>query len=58
MEVTLPDLWLPILLGGLAVFLSSFVLRMLLKYHWNDFDPLPDEGKIRAAFQGVPGDRR
>ena len=60
MEVTLTDLWLPILLGGLAVFFASFVMRMVLKHHWTDFAPLPEEEALRAAFQsaGVEGGRQ
>lgn len=60
MDVSLADLWLPILLGGLAVWIASFVMRMVIKYHWTDFEPLPDEPAIRAAFQasGVQGGRQ
>lgn len=60
MEVTLVDLWLPILLGGLAVFFASFVMRMVLKHHWTDFAPLPDEEAVRGAFNsmGIEGGRQ
>jgi hypothetical protein len=60
MEVTLAELWLPILLGGLAVFFASFVMRMVLKHHWTDFAPVPDEEALRAAFNsaGVEGGRQ
>lgn len=60
MDVTLAQLWLPIVLGGLAVWLASFVMRMVLKHHANDFAPLPDEEAIRQAFHsaGFEGGRQ
>lgn len=60
MDVTIASLWLPTLLGALAVFLSSFVMRMVLKHHWSDFEALPGEESIRAAFHqaGVEGGRQ
>lgn len=58
--VSLSELWLPILLGGLAVFFASFVMRMVLKHHWSDYEKLPDEDAVREAFQkiGVEGGRQ
>jgi len=60
MDVSISELWLPILLGALAVFLASFVMRMVLKHHWSDFNALPGEETIRAAFHqaGVEGGRQ
>ncbi len=60
MDVTISSLWLPILLGGVAVWFASFVLRMVLKHHDNDFASLPDEDAIRQAFQSskVEGGRQ
>ncbi|MEE8468089.1 MAG: hypothetical protein V3T22_06515 [Planctomycetota bacterium] len=49
--VTLGSLWLAILLGGLAVFLASFVMRMVLKHHWTDFQLFPNEEAIRSALR-------
>ena len=45
------SLLLPALLGGVAVFITSFVLRMVLKYHWKDFDKLPNEGAVMDALR-------
>lgn len=56
--VAFSDLILPAALGGLAVFLASFVTRMLLKYHWTDFKPLTDEKGLmdQLASQSIrPG---
>jgi hypothetical protein len=49
--VTLAQLWLPILLGGVAVFFASFVLRMVVPHHWNDFEPVPDEDAAMEALR-------
>ena len=48
--VSLAQLWLPILLSAVAVFLVSFVTHMLLKYHNTDFQKLPNEDAILAAL--------
>ena len=55
-SIVFADLWLPILLGSLAVFLASFVTRMVLRYHWSDYKELPDEAGVREAVRtaGVP----
>ena len=49
--IDLSDLWLCVLIGGTAVFLMSFLLRMVLKYHWSDYAALPDEEVMRAAIR-------
>ena len=48
--VTIPSLWLPILMSGVLVFLVSSIIHMALKYHRNDFSPLPDEEAARAVL--------
>ena len=42
--VTIPSLWLPILLAAVFVFLASSVAHMFLAWHKNDFSERPDEG--------------
>jgi hypothetical protein len=42
----LTDLWLPILLGGVAVFLVSSVIHMLIPVHAGDYQKLPAEDAI------------
>lgn len=54
--VTLPALWLPILLATILVFIASTVIHTLLKYHAGDFKRLPDEDAVRAALRVPPGD--
>jgi hypothetical protein len=54
--VTLPQLWLPILLSAIVVFIASSIIHMVLKYHAGDFKQLPDEDAVRAALRVPPGD--
>ena len=49
--VSLTALWLPILLSAVVVFLASSVLHMVLKYHYKDYQRLPEEGAIRALLR-------
>ena len=48
--VSLGALWLPILLSAVAVFAASSVVWMLLPYHADDFEGLPDEEAVREAL--------
>jgi hypothetical protein len=53
------SLWLPILLAGVAVFLTSSVVHMVLPHHRKDFRKLPDEDGVMEAlrrFDLPPGD--
>jgi hypothetical protein len=50
--VPIVSLWLPIILSAAAVFIVSFVFHAVIGYHNSDFQGLPDEDKIRAAFAG------
>jgi hypothetical protein len=57
--VTLPELWLPILLSGVAVFLASSIINMFLPYHRSDYKKLPHEEQVMADLRRVdlsPGD--
>ncbi|MBK9385613.1 MAG: hypothetical protein IPN34_12450 [Planctomycetes bacterium] len=49
--VTLAQLWLPILLGGVAVFFASFVLRCIVQHHKTDFQAIPDEAAAMEALR-------
>ncbi len=46
--VSIVELWLPILLSGVAVFILSSIIHMVLKYHNNDFSALPSEEQVMA----------
>lgn len=47
----LVDLWLPILLSAVFVFLVSSVIHMALPIHRGDFQKLPNEDAVLAALQ-------
>ncbi|MFQ5738239.1 MAG: hypothetical protein ACE5JX_04460 [Acidobacteriota bacterium] len=50
------DLWLPILLAAVFVFIVSSILHMVLPIHKGDYLKLPGEGKVLEEMrtQGVP----
>ncbi len=48
--VTLPALWMPILLSAVAVFIVSSIIHMAFTYHNTDFRALPDEEAARRAL--------
>jgi hypothetical protein len=50
--VPLTELWLPILLSAVAVFIASSIMHMVLPYHRSDYKQLPDEDKILSALRG------
>lgn len=49
--VPLTDLWAPILLSAVIVFVASSILHMVLPYHRSDYQKLPDEEKVTAAIR-------
>jgi hypothetical protein len=56
--IPLTELWLPILLSAVFVFIASTIIHMALPIHKGDFGKLPGEEKILAEMraQGVrPG---
>jgi hypothetical protein len=57
--VSLLDLWLPILLSAVLVFLASSVIHMALRWHASDFEKLTAEDAVMDAlrpFNLGPGD--
>ncbi len=57
--VTIPELWVPILLSAVLVFLASSVIHMFLGYHSGDQAAVPSEDQVRAALRTAsipPGD--
>jgi hypothetical protein len=52
--VPLAELWLPILLSAVAVFIASSIMHMVLPYHRSDYRQLPDEDKVLTALRGSP----
>jgi hypothetical protein len=47
--VTLVDLWMPILVAAVIVFIASSILHMVLRYHRSDYKGLPNEDAVRTA---------
>jgi hypothetical protein len=57
--VPITELWLPILLSAVAVFVLSSLIHMVLGYHKNDFRSVPNEDRVADAlrpFNLPPGD--
>jgi hypothetical protein len=52
--VSLAQLWLPVVLSGVCVFIASSVIHMVLKWHQADYHGLPDEESARAALRQNP----
>jgi len=54
--VPLTELWLPIVLAAVIVFIASSIMHMALKYHASDYQQLPDEARAMEAMRGTkPG---
>ena len=49
--VALAQLWLPILLSAVLVFIASSLVHMVIKWHNSDYWKLPNEDEVRAAIQ-------
>src|SRR5687767_11771666 len=57
--VPLAELWLPILLSAVIVFLVSSAIHMVSPWHKNDYPGVPDEARLRAVLAPLaipPGD--
>lgn len=52
MHVQLLELWLPIVLSAVAVFIASAIAHTMLPHHKNEFVKLPDEQSFLAAIRG------
>lgn len=49
--VPLTQLWLPIVVASVLVFLVSWILHMLLKYHQADYKPFPEDEALLAGLR-------
>jgi hypothetical protein len=57
--VGLSQLWLPILLSGVIVFIASSIIHMVLPWHKGDYKRVPNEDRFREAVGALsipPGD--
>ena len=50
--VSIPELWQPVLLSTVLVWIASALIWMVLPHHKKDFKALPDEEAARQALQG------
>ena len=50
-HVALLQLWLPILLSAVCVFVASSLIHMVLKWHNSDYKALSNEDEVRAAIR-------
>ncbi|MEN8376662.1 MAG: hypothetical protein ABFS34_14550 [Gemmatimonadota bacterium] len=51
--VTISQLWLPIVLSAVAVFVASSVIHMALPWHAGDFDRLDSEDDVMSGLRGA-----
>ncbi len=50
-SVSLVELWLPILVSAVLVFIASSILWMVLPHHKADVKKLPDEGRLTSTLR-------
>jgi len=48
----LAQLWLPILLSAVLVFVASSLIHMVIKWHQGDYHGFSNEDAVRAAIRG------
>ena len=51
--VPLAELWLPILLAAVIVFVGSSILHMVLRYHRGDYRQLPQEEAVLTSLRSA-----
>ncbi|GMR24312.1 MAG: hypothetical protein BMS9Abin37_2840 [Acidobacteriota bacterium] len=49
--VSIPSLWLPILVSAILVFVTSSIIHMFLPYHRSDFAKVPSEDDVMDALR-------
>ena len=57
--VPLAELWLPVILSAVLVFLVSSILHMVFTYHKSDFSQFPSEAQVQDSLRPLaipPGD--
>lgn len=50
--ISVTELWLPILLSAVFVFVASSLLHMVVQIHGGDYKKLPGEDKIMETMRG------
>ena len=51
--LSLTELWMPILVSAVFVFVVSSILHMVIQIHNNDFKKLPNEDKVLEAMRSA-----
>ena len=51
--VSLPSLWLPILVAAVLVFVASSLVHMVLRWHAKDYRQLAREDEVRAVLRSA-----
>ncbi len=49
--VSIAELWLPILLSGVFVFVASSIIHMVIPYHRSDYKHLPNEDQVLDSLR-------
>lgn len=49
--VSIAELWLPLLIAAVAVFIASSLIHMVFKWHNNEYFKLANEDEVRAAIR-------
>ena len=49
--ISLEQLWLPIVISAVAVFVASSLIHMVFKWHNSDYHKLANEDQVRAAIR-------
>ena len=49
--VSFAQLWIPIILSAVCVFLASSLIHMVVKWHASDYRALSNEDEVRAAIR-------
>ena len=52
--MNLLQLWLPILVTAIGVFVASSIIHMAFKWHNSEYKPLPNDDAVRTALNAVP----
>jgi hypothetical protein len=53
MHVALTDLWLPIVLSAVAVWIAAALAWMVMPHHKGDFNQLPNEDDVMASVRNL-----
>lgn len=54
--ISIPSLWLPILLSAVAVWIASAIVWTVMPHRRSEFKKLPDEEAARKALKAPPGE--